>query len=186
MYARLSKMNLSEVFRWLRLPAILETSVPLSSLGAEVRIDIAYGGSCTGASARTWTCMRQSFGAPSTEAKNHPSVDSIFNRVAGGSALRDGSADISRCLRGGATLLEPACGACIGAGPGVSTTSTEVTVSAQNRNYPGEAAPAKCISRALVVAASANGRPDHSVRRALTWDREIDASASTAQRSRAS
>src|SRR3977135_4718019 len=34
----------------------------------------------------------------------------------------------------GATFLEPSCGACINAGPGVSRTVADVTISAMNRN----------------------------------------------------
>ena len=37
----------------------------------------------------------------------------------------------------GVELIDPSCGACIKAGPGVSFTPDEVTVSAINRNFPG-------------------------------------------------
>ena len=37
----------------------------------------------------------------------------------------------------GVELIDPSCGACIKAGPGVSFTAEEVTVSAINRNFPG-------------------------------------------------
>src|SRR5207245_6966500 len=43
----------------------------------------------------------------------------------------------------GATFLEPSCGACINAGPGVSRTRDEVTISAINRNFPGRSAPGR-------------------------------------------
>jgi 3-isopropylmalate/(R)-2-methylmalate dehydratase large subunit len=56
----------------------------------------------------------------------------------------------------GAQLLEPACGACIRAGPGVSTRPEQVTVSAINRNYPGRSGPGRVyLASPLVVAASA-------------------------------
>jgi 3-isopropylmalate/(R)-2-methylmalate dehydratase large subunit len=58
--------------------------------------------------------------------------------------------------RAGATLVEPACGACIKAGPGVSETPGQVTVSAQNRNFPGRSGPGRMyLASPFVVAASA-------------------------------
>lgn len=58
--------------------------------------------------------------------------------------------------RAGAELVDPSCGACIKAGPGVSMTANEVTVSAINRNFPGRSGPGKVyLASPLVVAASA-------------------------------
>jgi len=56
----------------------------------------------------------------------------------------------------GATLLEPACGACIGSGPGISSNAEEVTVSAVNRNLPGRSGPGRVyLASPWVVAESA-------------------------------
>src|SRR5258707_6170236 len=38
----------------------------------------------------------------------------------------------------GAHVIEPSCGACINAGPGVTTRPEQVVISAQNRNFPGD------------------------------------------------
>jgi 3-isopropylmalate/(R)-2-methylmalate dehydratase large subunit len=58
--------------------------------------------------------------------------------------------------RAGAELIDPSCGACINAGPGASKTPDEVTVSAQNRNFPGRSGPGKVyLASPYVVAASA-------------------------------
>ena len=58
--------------------------------------------------------------------------------------------------RAGAVTIEPGCGACIAAGPGVSTSSGEVTVSAINRNFPGRSGPGSVyLASPYVVAASA-------------------------------
>ena len=58
--------------------------------------------------------------------------------------------------RAGAELINPSCGACIRAGPGVSGRPDEVTVSAINRNFPGRSGPGKVyLASPLVVAASA-------------------------------
>src|SRR3989440_2796147 len=56
----------------------------------------------------------------------------------------------------GAELIDPSCGACINAGPGASKTAATVTVSAQNRNFPGRSGPGKLyLASPFVVAASA-------------------------------
>src|SRR5438093_10863334 len=58
--------------------------------------------------------------------------------------------------KAGAELVDPSCGACIKAGPGVSFKPDEVTVSAINRNFPGRSGPGKVyLASPLVVAASA-------------------------------
>ena len=56
----------------------------------------------------------------------------------------------------GAMFLEPSCGACINAGPGVSKTRDEVTISAINRNFPGRSGPGQLyLGNPYTVAASA-------------------------------
>jgi 3-isopropylmalate/(R)-2-methylmalate dehydratase large subunit len=56
----------------------------------------------------------------------------------------------------GATFIEPSCGACINAGPGVSRTKGEVTISAINRNFPGRSGPGQLyLASPYTVAASA-------------------------------
>ena len=58
--------------------------------------------------------------------------------------------------RAGAELIDPSCGACINAGPGASQSAETVTVSAQNRNFPGRSGPGKLyLASPYVVAASA-------------------------------
>jgi 3-isopropylmalate/(R)-2-methylmalate dehydratase large subunit len=56
----------------------------------------------------------------------------------------------------GVRVLPPSCGACINAGPGVSERADEVTVSAQNRNFPGRSGPGQVyLASPYVVAATA-------------------------------
>ena len=58
--------------------------------------------------------------------------------------------------RAGVQLIRPGCGACIGCGPGVSTTEDQVTVSAINRNFKGRSGPGRLyLASPLTVAASA-------------------------------
>ena len=58
--------------------------------------------------------------------------------------------------KAGAHVIEPSCGACINAGPGVSTRPEQVVISAQNRNFPGRSGPGQMyLASPLTVAASA-------------------------------
>ena len=58
--------------------------------------------------------------------------------------------------KAGAKVIEPSCGACINAGPGVSTRPDQVVISAQNRNFPGRSGPGQMyLASPLTVAASA-------------------------------
>jgi 3-isopropylmalate/(R)-2-methylmalate dehydratase large subunit len=58
--------------------------------------------------------------------------------------------------KAGAQVIEPSCGACINAGPGVSTRPEQVVISAQNRNFPGRSGPGQMyLASPLTVAASA-------------------------------
>ncbi len=58
--------------------------------------------------------------------------------------------------RAGVELIEPGCGACVGAGPGVSEREDQVTISAINRNFPGRSGPGQVwLASPSTVAASA-------------------------------
>jgi 3-isopropylmalate/(R)-2-methylmalate dehydratase large subunit len=58
--------------------------------------------------------------------------------------------------KSGAHVIEPSCGACINAGPGVTTRPEQVVISAQNRNFPGRSGPGQMyLASPFTVAASA-------------------------------
>jgi 3-isopropylmalate/(R)-2-methylmalate dehydratase large subunit len=124
----------------------------------EVKIDIAYAGSCTAGKIDDLLFYHR-------VAKE--AVDNGL-RVAEGVQffIQFGSQMVERFARehglietferAGATVLNPGCGACIGCGPGVSEESDQVTVSAINRNYKGRSGPGKLwLASPLTVAASA-------------------------------
>jgi len=68
--------------------------------------------------------------------------------------LKQGYVDIFQ--KAGAIIIEPSCGACINAGPGVSTRPEQVVISAQNRNFPGRSGPGQMyLASPLTVAATA-------------------------------
>ena len=61
-----------------------------------------------------------------------------------------------RFLEAGIRVLAPGCGACINAGPGVSGSPDQVTVSSINRNFPGRSGPGKVyLASPFTVLASA-------------------------------
>ena len=69
-------------------------------------------------------------------------------------SMRKGYVDIFK--KAGATIIEPSCGACINAGPGVSTRPEQIVISAQNRNFPGRSGPGQMyLASPLTVAATA-------------------------------
>jgi 3-isopropylmalate/(R)-2-methylmalate dehydratase large subunit len=58
--------------------------------------------------------------------------------------------------KAGAELIDPSCGACIKAGPGVSDKPDQITISAINRNFPGRSGPGQVyLASPYTVAASA-------------------------------
>ena len=60
----------------------------------------------------------------------------------------------------GFEVLAPGCGACINAGPGVSTSPDQVTISSINRNFPGRSGPGKVYlaSPLTCIASAIEGR----------------------------
>ena len=124
----------------------------------QVKIDIAYGGSCTAGKrddvdmyARV---MREA------EASGKRVADGVKFFIQFGSqeveayAKQQGYTDLFQ--RTGVQVIKPGCGACIGCGPGVSDKTDQVTVSAINRNYKGRSGPGRLyLASPLTVAASA-------------------------------
>jgi 3-isopropylmalate/(R)-2-methylmalate dehydratase large subunit len=157
-YAATFEIDLDEVRPMVALPGDPRNGIPIDELPQEVRIDAAYGGSCTGGKMADMDMY-------ATVLKN---ALSRGKRVAPGVHLylQFGSQKIKQYARekgyieifteAGAELIDPSCGACINAGPGASQTAETVTVSAQNRNFPGRSGPGKLyLASPYVVAASA-------------------------------
>jgi 3-isopropylmalate/(R)-2-methylmalate dehydratase large subunit len=63
---------------------------------------------------------------------------------------------ISAFEEAGARVISPGCGACIHAGPGISTRPDQVTIGSFNRNSPGRSGPGPVwLASPATVAASA-------------------------------
>lgn len=132
--------------------------VAVSSLGQPVRIDIAYGGSCTGGKLEDieachavlkWGFERELCIAPGVRFFLQFGSQDVRAR-----AERAGMLALFETM--GVRMIDPGCGACINAGPGTSTSADEVTISAINRNFPGRSGPGSVwLGSPSTVAASA-------------------------------
>lgn len=124
----------------------------------EVKVDIAYAGSCTAGKIDDFLFYHQV--AKEAVDAGLKVADGVKFFIQFGSQAVEQFARENGLLdtfeRAGATVLNPGCGACIGCGPGVSETGDQVTVSAINRNYKGRSGPGKLwLASPLTVAASA-------------------------------
>ncbi|HEY1550253.1 MAG TPA: aconitase family protein [Kofleriaceae bacterium] len=129
----------------------------VSEIG-KVKIDIAYGGSCT-AGKRDDVDMYARVMAEA-EAAGAKLADGVKFFIQFGSREVEQYAKdkgyIDLFARMGVSVIKPGCGACIGCGPGVSDRGDQVSVSAINRNYKGRSGPGKLfLASPLTVAASA-------------------------------
>jgi 3-isopropylmalate/(R)-2-methylmalate dehydratase large subunit len=157
-YVKVIEIDASNIRPMIALPGDPGNGLYVDELDGEVHVDIAYAGSCTAGKREDMDMYARVFG----EAVEHG------QRVADGVRcyIQCGSADVFRYCQEmgydeifaavGATFIEPSCGACINAGPGVSRTRDEVTISAINRNFPGRSGPGRLyLASPYTVAASA-------------------------------
>ena len=157
-YAAVFEIDLDNIRPMVAMPGDPRNGVAIDELTEEVRIDAAYGGSCTGGKMADMDMYAAVLQNALAQGK----------RVAPGVRLylQFGSQKIKQYARSrgyieiferaGAELIDPSCGACINAGPGASPNAETVTISAQNRNFPGRSGPGKLyLASPYVVAASA-------------------------------
>jgi 3-isopropylmalate/(R)-2-methylmalate dehydratase large subunit len=157
-YSREIEIDASSMRPLVALPGDPGNGIHLDELEKEVKIDIAYGGSCTGGKAEDMDMYAKVFREALTRGRRvHPSVRCYIqfgSQEVRDHCVRHGYLEIFRDV--GAQIIEPSCGACINAGPGVSRKKDEVTISAINRNFPGRSGPGQMyLASPLTVAASA-------------------------------
>lgn len=124
----------------------------------DVAIDIAYAGSCTAGKDDDF-----SYYAMVCEAALKAGLvvsDEVDCYIQFGSkSVKELSMSMGwteTFEKAGVKLIDPGCGACIGAGPGVSDDAEQVTVSAINRNFQGRSGPGKLyLASPLTVMTSA-------------------------------
>jgi 3-isopropylmalate/(R)-2-methylmalate dehydratase large subunit len=115
----------------------------LSDLRERVVIDIAYGGSCTAGKREDFDHYHAVLSWGLKNKLSLPAGVQVFLQY-GTTAVRDycmAQGYDTTFAAMGVRLLQPSCGACANCGPGSSTDSKQVTVSAINRNFPGRSGP---------------------------------------------
>ncbi|MBI3951218.1 MAG: 3-isopropylmalate dehydratase [Acidobacteria bacterium] len=157
-YAHIIELDASEFRPMVALPGDPGNGIFIDELKDEVKIEIAYGGSCTAGKKEDMDMYAQVLREALEQGRGvHPDVK--FYIQFGSQDVRDycverGYLDIFN--RAGAIIIEPSCGACINAGPGATTRPDQVSISAQNRNFPGRSGPGQLyLASPLTVAASA-------------------------------
>jgi 3-isopropylmalate/(R)-2-methylmalate dehydratase large subunit len=149
--------------------------VPLSELTDPVPIQVAYGGSCTAGKREDFEQYHAVLSWAAARGLRVADGVTLYLQF-GTTAVRDHGVVqgwLAAFEAVGAELLQPACGACANCGPGSSTESGQVTVSAINRNFPGRSGPGQVwlASPATVAASAIAGRLmsfDELRRRSLT------------------
>jgi len=158
-YVKVIEIDASTIRPMAALPNDPGNGVFIDELEAErVRIDIAYAGSCTAGKKEDMDMYARVLAEADAQGlRIHPDVRCYIQ--CGSIEVREycrtrGYMDLFE--RMGAEFIEPGCGACINAGPGVTASPDEVSISSQNRNFPGRSGPGNLyLASPYSVAASA-------------------------------
>jgi 3-isopropylmalate/(R)-2-methylmalate dehydratase large subunit len=154
-------LDLSKIATHIALPGDPKNSVPLDDISTDiknVRFQTAYGGSCTGAKKKDMDHYAAVIAHAKKIGQNNKANDVDFFIQYGSDDVKNyskmkGYHDLFESF--GVKIIEPSCGACINAGPGVSKNKDQVTISSQNRNFPGRSGPGKVyLASPTVVAIS--------------------------------
>jgi 3-isopropylmalate/(R)-2-methylmalate dehydratase large subunit len=157
-YAQVIELDAAEITPMVATPGDPGNGKYIRELNGRVPIEIAYGGTCTAGKNEDMD-MYASVLADALKHGKRISKNVDFWIQFGSQETREYSKRrgyIEIFELAGAHVIEPSCGACINAGPGVSTRSDQVVISAQNRNFPGRSGPGQLyLASPLTVAASA-------------------------------
>ncbi|HEX8692208.1 MAG TPA: aconitase family protein [Longimicrobium sp.] len=157
-YVKVIEIDASTLRPMIALPGDPGNGMHVDELDDEVRIDIAYAGSCTAGKKEDMDMYARVLREHAERGERKPDHVQFY--------IQCGSQEVYRYCQEqgydrvfdavGATFIEPSCGACINAGPGVSRKPTDVTISAINRNFPGRSGPGQLyLASPYTVAASA-------------------------------
>jgi 3-isopropylmalate/(R)-2-methylmalate dehydratase large subunit len=157
-YAQVIELDAAEITPMVATPGDPGNGKYIRELNARVPIEIAYGGTCTAGKNEDMD-MYASVLADALKQGRQVSKNVEFWIQFGSQETREYSKRkgyIEIFEKAGAHVIEPSCGACINAGPGVSTRPEQIVISAQNRNFPGRSGPGQLyLASPLTVAASA-------------------------------
>ena len=157
-YAHVIELDAAEIRPMVATPGDPGNGKYVRDLNTPVPVEIAYGGTCTAGKNEDMDMYAAVLADALKQGKRV--AESVQFYIQFGSqetreyCLRKGYLDVFQ--KAGARVIEPSCGACINAGPGVSTRPDQVVISAQNRNFPGRSGPGQMyLASPLTVAASA-------------------------------
>jgi len=157
-YVEEIEIDAASIRPMIALPGDPGNGIYIDEMVSDVKIDIAYAGSCTAGKKDDMDMYAKVFSEALDRGEKVAEGVRCF--------IQCGSQEVFAYCRAqgydevfaavGATLIEPSCGACINAGPGISRTREEVTISAINRNFPGRSGPGQLyLASPYTVAASA-------------------------------
>lgn len=157
-YAQVIELDAADIAPMIATPGDPGNGKYIRDLNTPVPVELAYGGTCTAGKNEDMDMYAAVLADALKQGKKV--ADSVQFYIQFGSqgtrdyCIRRGYLDIFK--RAGAHVIEPSCGACINAGPGVTTRPDQVVISAQNRNFPGRSGPGQMyLASPLTVAASA-------------------------------
>jgi 3-isopropylmalate/(R)-2-methylmalate dehydratase large subunit len=157
-YRKTIHIDASQVRAMVARPGDPGNGVAVDSLADPVKVNIAYGGSCTAGKREDFDCYHEVL-QWGLERGLHVSAETTL-------FLQFGTMDVRRYCeergymatfeKAGARLVMPGCGSCANCGPGQSANASDVTVSAINRNFPGRSGPGSVwLASPYTVVASA-------------------------------
>jgi 3-isopropylmalate/(R)-2-methylmalate dehydratase large subunit len=157
-YAYVIELDAAEITPMVATPGDPGNGKYVRELHTPVPVEIAYGGTCTAGKNEDMDMYAAVLADALKQGKRI--ADSVKFYIQFGSqetreyCMRRGYLEVFQ--RAGAIVIEPSCGACINAGPGVSTRPDQIVISAQNRNFPGRSGPGQMyLASPYTVAASA-------------------------------
>ncbi len=157
-YAHVIELDAAEITPMVATPGDPGNGKYVRDLNTPVPVELAYGGTCTAGKNEDMDMYAAVLADALKQGKRI--ADSVKFYIQFGSqetrdyCIRKGYLEIFN--KAGAHVIEPSCGACINAGPGVTTRPEQVVISAQNRNFPGRSGPGQMyLASPLTVAASA-------------------------------
>ena len=157
-YLMTFEIDLATIEPMVATPGDPRNGIPLREVKGPVKIDIAYGGSCTGGKKADMDMYAGVVRQAQQKGRAIQAHVKCYIQF-GSQKIRDYAETmgyVQLFTQAGIELIDPSCGACIKAGPGVSDKPDQVTVSAINRNFPGRSGPGQVyLASPLVVVASA-------------------------------
>jgi 3-isopropylmalate/(R)-2-methylmalate dehydratase large subunit len=157
-YAHAIELDAAEITPMVATPGDPGNGKYVRELNTPVPVELAYGGTCTAGKNEDMDMYARVLADALRQGKRVAASVKFYIQFGSQETreycIRKGYLDTFE--KAGAIVIEPSCGACINAGPGVTTRPAQVVISAQNRNFPGRSGPGQMyLASPLTVAASA-------------------------------